>query len=398
MGKIIRRPDFAGGGLTAAERAAMAEHAQLWIARAMRTDPIKPDLIVPAIEGLYAAAGLPRPRVVIVPSPRVMAFAGGFAAAIWHLRKHGRFAAYAYDATRVATDNATRVATRDATYAATRDATSAATEAATDDAQLFVRLAHDLLGRHASFGLSCAAQWQRMYQGGNMWSSWECYLTAARDILGLRLPVHEKYAAWEQAAIHGGFRIMHPEFCMVSDFPERLLVDEENRPHCADGPSHRWRDGWSLYYWHGVRVTRQIIEQPETITVEQIEAEQNAEVRRVMLERYGWARYIRDCGARVVDEVGEDHEIIGLRGARLLRKDLPGEPEPIVYLEMRNSTAEPDGSYRRYLERIDPKMYNGDAAKSCHAAMASRWMYRDDDGQLRHTFSDWRHYRPAFES
>ena len=55
--------------------------------------------------------------------------------------------------------------------------------------------------------------------------------------------------------------------------------------------------------------------------------------------------------------------------------------EPIVYLEMLNSTPEPDGTYKRYLERIDPNAYGGMAGRSCHAAMASRWRpvcrYRD---------------------
>ena len=117
-----------------------------------------------------------------------------------------------------------------------------------------------------------------------MWAPWDCYLTAARDILGLRLDQHEKYAAWERCAIEGGFRVMHDEFCMVSDFPERLLVDPENRPHCDDGPSHRWRDGWSLWHIHGVRVTEQIVLRPDTLTLTQIRDERNAEVRRVIEE------------------------------------------------------------------------------------------------------------------
>ena len=116
MSKIVRTPTRATGGITPAEKAAMADYADLWIKRAMRTAPIEPDKIVPAIEALYAAAGLKRPRVVIVPSPIVMAFAYGASAAIWY--------------TRAATDDATR----DATRAATDAATAAATGDATDDA------------------------------------------------------------------------------------------------------------------------------------------------------------------------------------------------------------------------------------------------------------------------
>ncbi|MBK8009568.1 MAG: hypothetical protein IPK23_14935 [Rhizobiales bacterium] len=68
MAKIVRTKTKATGGITKREKSLMDEHANLWISRAMRTDPIEPDKIAPAIEGLYAAAGMKKPRVVIVPS------------------------------------------------------------------------------------------------------------------------------------------------------------------------------------------------------------------------------------------------------------------------------------------------------------------------------------------
>ena len=327
MGNIVRTPTRAEGGITPEELAMMKAHTQMWIDRAMRTDPIEPDKIIPAIKSLYAVAGLKEPRVVIVPSPRVMAFAGGFASAIWWLRKNpGKFISAAtdtatLDATRAATYATTRDATYDATFAATDaaidDATDAATadatftatftatEAATDAATFAATLAATDAARTSNAGLvrfflNCATRWNALYQGGNMWAPYDCYLTACRDILGLRLPEHEKYQAWEQCAIHGGFRLMHEEFCIVSDFPEILKKDEQNRPHADDGPSHRWRDGWELYYWHGVQVTRQIVMAPETLTIEQVRKEENAEVRRVMIERIGWDRFCKLADLKVI--------------------------------------------------------------------------------------------------
>ena len=331
MGNIVRTPTRAEGGITPEELAMMKAHTQMWIDRAMRTDPIEPDKIIPAIKSLYAVAGLKEPRVVIVPSPRVMAFAGGFASAIWWLRKNpGKFiSAATYTATRAATDaaidDATEAATADATFTATFTATEAATDAATfaainaaTDAATFAATraatlaatfaATDAATRAARtsnaglvrFFLNCATRWNALYQGGNMWAPYDCYLTACRDILGLRLPEHEKYQAWEQCAIHGGFRLMHEEFCIVSDFPEILKKDEQNRPHADDGPSHRWRDGWELYYWHGVQVTRQIVMAPETLTIEQVRKEENAEVRRVMIERIGWDRFCKLADLKVI--------------------------------------------------------------------------------------------------
>ena len=167
-----------------------------------------------------------------------------------------------------------------------------------------------------------------------MWSAWTSYFEAMRDVLKLQLPEFEKYQAWEDAALHGGFRVMHEEFCMVSDFPAEIHKDEQHRPHNDAGPSHRWRDGWSLWYIHGVRVTEQIVMHPETLTVAQIDAEENAEVRRVMLERFGMSRYILESGAKPQhqDEFGV-----------LYRRELAND-EPIVMVRVLNSTPEPDGS------------------------------------------------------
>jgi len=195
--------------------------------------------------------------------------------------------------------------------------------------------------------IGCIPRWYPQCQGGNMWAAWDCYLTAARDILGLKLPQHEAYSHWEQAAIHGGYRLMNPNFCMVCDFPEVLKVDSRNRPHCEDGPSHRWRDGWSLYHWHGLRVAEWIIEHPEQITVAKIDAEPNMEVRRVMIERYGMARYVKETGAECLDEAPE-------LGVRLLRKTVGNDQ--ILLLHMRNSTVEPDGTVREFMSRLHSEL------------------------------------------
>ena len=213
------------------------------------------------------------------------------------------------------------------------------------------------------------------------------------ECLNLKLPEFEKYAVWEQAALTGGFRVMHEEFCMVSDFPCRLKVDEQNRPHCADGPSHEWRDGWKLYHWHGVRLDAQIIEAPHTLTVAQIESEANAEIRRVMIDRYGAARYLKDSGAKAVHELAADHPVKGLRTARLLRKEVPGD-ETIIMVDLLNSTPEPDGTTKRYQLRVSPHEYGGKSATDCHAAAASTW--RLHDGSL--AFKNYRDYQPEFES
>ena len=390
--KIVRTKSKALGGITEHEKALMDEHAKLWIARAMRTDPIEPDKIIPAIEGLYAAAGLKKPRVVIVPSPLVMAFAYGASAAIWYARKNAtRIATYnatdiatdiaTYNATRNATYNATRIATRiatdiatdiatynatgiatgnatgnatdsatgnatrnatvnatgnatdSATDSATRNATDSATVNATGNAESGAAAAcRELAGQ---FGLDCALRWYSNYQGGNMWSGYDCYLTACRDILGLELREHAAYAHWEQAAIHGGFRVMHEEFCIVSDFPEIILKDEENRPHCETGPSHRWRDGWSLYHWHGVRVPAHWIEGRENLDPAEVLKSENVEQRAAGAAIIGWPKMVSKLKRKVID--GDPDTDMGA----LIELTLPGLREPGRFLQaicVRNGT------------------------------------------------------------
>lgn len=314
----VRGPDYASGSLTPEEEAQMAEHVKLWTARALRTEPIEAEKIVPALQNLYRAADLKAVPVVITTSPMAMALAGGFAAGLWHclenneLPKGDSGPRVIAASIRVATDRALKhISGQSLEFqmpASTLQEIAASTIRATREAVTpGVPLSADLSGGRANselvgFLLSCASRSMMMYQGGNMWASWECYLTACRDILGLRLKEFEKYAPWEQAAIHGGFRIMHERFCIVSDFPEALRIDDQNQPHCDFGPSHRWRDGWSLYHWHGIRIPATWIEEKEKLAPETALKWDNVEQRRAAGEIIGMHRVLDLLNCKVIDQ------------------------------------------------------------------------------------------------
>jgi hypothetical protein len=190
---------------------------------------------------------------------------------------------------------------------------------------------------------SCADVAYRMYAGGNMWAYYTAFISFFRHIAKLKLD-YSKWQHYEAAAIHGGFRYMHPRFCIVSDFPERIMVDEANRPHCADGPSHRWRDGWELYYWHGLAIPEThtwIIIDKARITPDLIDAEPNAELRRVMLEISGFEAYARARKAKVLAE-----DVSHGQPRRLLSMKVAGEE--IRVLDVHNGSLEPDGTRRRF--------------------------------------------------
>jgi hypothetical protein len=134
---------------------------------------------------------------------------------------------------------------------------------------------------------------------------------------------------------------MHPKFCIVSDRPEYIRIDENRRPHCADGPSHQWRDGWTVYHWHGYRVPSWFIEQKHLITPAAIVAEKNAELRRVMFEIYTPQRFIAETGAVLLSED------VNLGQPRRLYEAAVG-PDRLRVLHVVNHSLEPDGSRREF--------------------------------------------------
>ena len=207
------------------------------------------------------------------------------------------------------------------------------------------------------------------------------------------------YKATLEAA-HLWCSLSRRDFVMACEHPTAIYRESRQGRaddlHCEDGPAIAYQDGWGVYAVHGVEIPfrqRHIIERPQTITVEEIETEQNAEIRRMMIDRYGLARYVADSDATVVCEFGAGHPVVGLRTARLLYKDVP-DYEPIIYADLLNSTPEPDGTVKRYMLRIDPEAYDGEASYNLQAAVASTW--RNADGSL--VFKDWRDYAPDFES
>lgn len=134
--------------------------------------------------------------------------------------------------------------------------------------------------------------------------------------------------------------------------PTELHLDETGRLHSEEGPSLSFTDGYEIYGWHGTRVPPEVIYYPGKITVPGIEREFNAEVRRVMIDRYGIEKYIMDCGAVKIHE-----DECGI----LYRKELVGD-EPLVMVRVLNSTPEPDGSTRSYFLRVPPNIRTARAA------------------------------------
>jgi hypothetical protein len=133
---------------------------------------------------------------------------------------------------------------------------------------------------------------------------------------------------------------------VLTERPTGIHRDNLGRLHHGDGPALSYPDGWSLFAWRGLPIPPRVAQQLPHLTVELIREEANAEVRRVMLEYFGFERYLRESGAKELhrDETGVLWGVV-----------LPGD-EPLVMVEVVNSTPEPDGTYRTYFLRVPPSI------------------------------------------
>jgi len=423
--------------LTPAQTAQMGPWADKWIEIGLRTGPADRAKFEAAVARCYKAANLPwHGNMIWVPSPLVMAFAaptadyllgsGAVEGAVRGAVRNTVHDAVA-DAVADAVNGAVEGAVADAVHGAVNGAVHGAVHGAVNRAvhgavrgavhRAVHRAVDDAVDDAVNDAVEGAVRdavknnWAK-YIGGQFWVggwSWgSAYVSFFREVCGLELTsdLSDRADAYRDTTQSACWWWPHKDFVMVCERPTVIHRELANpavtrgwgshRLHCANGPAIAWSDGWGVYSIHGVQIPfakRHIVEAPERITVAEIEAETNSEIRRVMIDRYGAARYVSDSGATVVHQLPADHPLPGLRTARVLRKEVPDD-EPIVYVDLLNSTPEPDGTTKRYMLRVDPNAYQGEAAKNAHAAAASTW--RNADQSL--TYKKWKDYAPVAES
>lgn len=139
----------------------------------------------------------------------------------------------------------------------------------------------------------------------------------------------------------------------IAELPEGLVVTSwidladtsiRSLPGSLTGVGLRWR---------GVAIDQRIAFRPAEITADEVLSEQNAELRRVKLERMGFERFLAESSPELLDS---DEDAGGER--KLFRVEL-GDDEPLVCVSVNcPSTA------RHYLLRVPP------ATTSCRQAVA----------------------------
>lgn len=158
-------------------------------------------------------------------------------------------------------------------------------------------------------------------------------------------PLFQKWLPIAHALHHGAHCFwVGGDTIHVALRPRKATTDDQNRLHNERGPAFIWNSEMPEYWWHGVRVTERDVLRPESITAGEIRLARNVEYRRVLVERYGYDRYVRDMGGKRLNH----QEGIGTLWS------CQGVEEEIRVVEVVNSTPEPDGSWKRYWLRVPP--------------------------------------------
>ena len=172
------------------------------------------------------------------------------------------------------------------------------------------------------------SNWHR-HIGGNLWASWAAHESFFRKVCGLVLPdnLSERGAAYEMTARSAGWWWPHRKFVMVCDRPAVIHQEQvgargwgSHRLHHPTGPAIQWRDGWGIYFWHGLRVPDEWITDPSSIDPSTVLKHESVELRRAAAEIVGWDRVLAQLPVQTVD-IDPNPEI-----GTLLRVDLPDSP------------------------------------------------------------------------
>ncbi len=143
-------------------------------------------------------------------------------------------------------------------------------------------------------------------------------------------------------------------FCVILEPPKVMRLDNRVRFHSLDSPAFIDGDVDANQYYSlcGVGVKKDYIENFDKLKPKTILQEGNSEVRRVLMEKYGYEKFVQDLGTKPFhsDDFGS-----------LYRIEL-ADDEPLCMVSVINKTAEPDGSFKEYWLRVPPDITTAKAA------------------------------------
>ena len=167
--------------------------------------------------------------------------------------------------------------------------------------------------------------------------------------------------------------------------PIQRFTNEEGNLHKDDGPAYitptriTWykngrkhgldADKWGSisYYYEGVRIPPHFYTKPDSLTITEVLAHPNTEVRYVGIKIVGMDRVLDSENTTIIHKDKNKNQIL------FQIKGIFGEP--VSYVKVVNSTQEPDGTYKDYYLCVPPTV------KTCQQAVA--WTFRLEEQEYQ---------------
>ena len=116
----------------------------------------------------------------------------------------------------------------------------------------------------------------------------------------------EKWELLQAIIINCGWIYPFEKYCIVCERPIKLSFDRQDRLHAEGKLAIQFADGWGLYSYHGVTLPEKYgAVHPREWQAQWILEEDNAELRRVLIQEIGYARICQELQATELDSWAE---------------------------------------------------------------------------------------------
>ncbi|MBD2011112.1 leucine-rich repeat domain-containing protein [Microcoleus vaginatus ZQ-A3] len=118
----------------------------------------------------------------------------------------------------------------------------------------------------------------------------------------LDLKAQELFHCKQQLFEECGWILPFEKICIICDRPLHIRFDAENRLHAEGEPAIAFADGYSLYFHHGVKLPEKYGKvHPDRWQPEWLLSEENAELRRLLIQRIGYDRICQELAVTELD-------------------------------------------------------------------------------------------------
>ena len=103
-------------------------------------------------------------------------------------------------------------------------------------------------------------------------------------------------------AEHLGWWSAQGEIVFLSDKPLEISFDQNGRIHNTEKPAIVYGDDFYLCVVEDLVVEDHVVLNPETITIKEINSEENVEIRRIKMQQYGMEKYFDNAKVKIIDQ------------------------------------------------------------------------------------------------